>query len=515
MLTSPFRFLAVCAIALVLGAGVGASVPVPTVIYATGSPVPGAGGLGTGIPSGAAFVSFSGYLEDGASDSAFLGRWTSPSGRGAGIFHNGAAVAVTGGVAPTGANDGAKFAAFGQPLLSSAGVAFSATLTGAQVNPRLVDSIWSNTRGPLHPYLRRTDAPPDAPHGLIEKVLSFSLRGDELLALVQYKVGVGGVTQSDRTALIVSSPTRYEMLLRTGRNITLGSGALAVTKIAVFKPAPFSPGHDRSHAPGIAAVQIGLSDGSTMAALVTGPDQVRPISSLTNGTPNTAFGVPAVAAPNVAAVKVTRQHSLSITSANDEVVLDGDPLLGLNAVVSEGDNLTTALKLGAFDDPIVNDSGAYAFTARLAGVNLNAQNNRGVVFGGESAAALMARLGELVPDGEGETRFDVRYQTFLTVALPDGPGAAPLWLARLSGPNVAASNNLALFAKDSARVNRRLLRTGETLQVGLETRTIATFTTLAGGPYPIGGRRVYGEAGTAAALVSFVEGGQALVRISY
>jgi hypothetical protein len=515
MSTAPCRFLPACALALALAWQAPAAVPVQTVIYSTGDAVPGAGDPTTGVPASATFTSFSGYLEDGAGHSTFLGRWTSPTTRGAAIFHNGAPIAVTGGAAPTGADDGAKFAAFGQPLLSSAGVAFPATLTGSRVNQRLLNSIWSNTRGSLHSYLSRTDAPPDAPDGLIEKVLSFSLRGDELLALVQYKVGRGGVTNADRTALIVASPTRYATLLRTGRSITLPTGAPGVTKTTAFNPAPLSPGHDRSHAAGIAAVQISLNDGTTTCALVTGPDQVRLIGSVLGGVTAAAYGFPDAASTRVVAVKVTRPHSSSITSTNDEALLDGDPDLGLNPVLTEGDNLTTALKLGSFDDPIINDSAAYAFIARLTGVNMTPLNNRAVVFGGQSAAAILARLGDLVPDRDGETRFEVRYKTFLAVALPDGPAAEPIWLARLSGPNVAAANNLALFARDDTARARRLLRTGETLQVGSESKTIATFTALAGGPFPIGGRRAYGDAGTIAALVNFVGDGQALVRITY
>jgi hypothetical protein len=248
---------------------------------------------------------------------------------------------------------------------------------------------------------------------------------------------------------------------------------------------------------------------------VTGPEQVRPIPAVLGGVATLAHGFPDVAAPHLVAVKAKLQHSVSITDANDEVLFDGDPELGLNAVVSEGDSLTPALKLGTFDDPIVNDAGAYAFVARLVGVNMTPQNNRGVVFGGQSVAAMLARLGDLVPDRDGETRFDVRYKTFLAVALPDGSAAAPVWLARLSGPNVAAPNDLGLFARDEASVKRRLLRSGDTLQEGAETKTIATFTALAGGPFPIGGRRAYGDAGTIATLVTFVGGGQALVRIEY
>jgi hypothetical protein len=226
-------------------------------------------------------------------------------------------------------------------------------------------------------------------------------------------------------------------------------------------------------------------------------------------------GLPAAGVNSVAGLAAVKKHTGSITNSTDGVILAGDPQSGLTPFTAEGDAAATGLKIGTFDNPIFNDQGAYAFSALLTGVDLNAQNNRALMFSTGAAATMVARLGDLVPDGTGERRYDVHYQAFLALGLPDGAGAGPLWMARLSGPNVAARNNLALFALDAAGVKRRLLRNEDTLDVFGTMKTVATFTALAGGTYPVGGRRAYGTAGTVGVLVSFTDGTTALVRIAY
>jgi hypothetical protein len=456
-------------------------------------------------------------VDDGAGDSAFIGTWTSPTGRGTGLFHNGVAVAVVGGAAPTGAEDGAKFASFGQPLVSVAGVAFSARLVGARVNPRLLNSntIWSNTRdGQIHPYLKRTDAPPDVDGGLIDSVVSFSLRDAELIALVNYTVGRGGVTASTRTALIASSPQRYEKLVRTGDTLNT-TGSPRVVKISAFTPAPLSPGQDRTHADGLAVVQVVCNDQRRVDLACFSATDRRVLAGTDATAVYSTVGLPAAGSNSAVGLGAIKKHTGTITVKNDGVMLFGDPTATLTATVSEGASVGTNLKVGSTDDPIFNDQGAYAFCTLLTGVDLNAQNNRALIFGGASAPAIVARLADLAPDGTGERRFDVHYQKFLALGLPDGAGAGPLWLAQLSGSNVGARNNLGLFASDSAGVKGRLLRTQDSLDVFGTTKMVAAFTALGGGTFPIGGRRAYGTTGTVAVQVTFTDGSFALVRIEY
>jgi len=503
---------------LLAPSGLHGALPVRTVVLATGDDVPGAGVVNSGVPAEAKFVSFSGYVDDGAGNSAYLGTWRSPSGRGTGLFHNGAPVAVVGGAAPTGSADDAKFATLGQPVLSTAGVAFGATLKGPKVHPRLVglNSVWSNAEGTLKPVLTRLSAPPGLPDALIERVLSFSLQETELLALVELKVGRGGVNASSKTALIVSAPGRYQMLVQTGTLVTLQGSPGTVKKIGAFTPSPISPGQDRGHAVGICTAVLTLDEGRTVSVAIYSPTEIRTLVGNAPGTTYASFGQPATSGVSKVIFAAKKRHVGVIFDRNDEVILAGDPQFGLGTVVIEGETFTTGLKYGAFFDPIVNELGTYAFTGLLAGVDLSAANNRGIFHGSDSAAAaLVARLDDLIPDAEGERRDDVHYATFLAMGLPSGGNAAPVWLARLRGTNVAARNNLALFARDSAGLSRRLLRNEDELAVGMEMKKVATFVALQGGNFPVGGRKTIGVAGKASALVTFTDGTMGLLRIAY
>src|SRR5262249_40356592 len=103
--------------------------------YKKGDAVPGVAGAtftGFGVPAG-----------NESSEVAFLGKWTSPSGSGTGIFAGGALVAKVGDAAGGGTIKSVK-----DPVIDEAGhVAFPVKLTGGGIGAANDTAVMSNAPG--------------------------------------------------------------------------------------------------------------------------------------------------------------------------------------------------------------------------------------------------------------------------------------------------------------------------------------------------------------------------------
>ena len=112
---------------------------------------------------------------------------------------------------------------------------------------------------------------------------------------------------------------------------------------------------------------------------------------------------------------------------------------------------------------MVNDRSATAFTATLAGAGVTVKNKSGLWWGQPSSFALVTRLGTRAPDADGIPS-TARFGKFISLALPNGPAGAPVFVARVSGPEVTAKTNTGLWAVDTAGHLRQLLRTGDLVE---------------------------------------------------
>jgi hypothetical protein len=164
----------------------------------------------------------------------------------------------------------------------------------------------------------------------------------------------------------------------------------------------------------------------------------------------------------------------------------------------------------SFLDPVINDAGNIAFLATLRGRGVDDRNDMALFSGPANEPVLIARLGGAVPDEDGATTAAV-WSKFVSSALPSGPGAAPIFLAKTRGGDTNANNNLGLWAVDSQGTLRRLLRTGTALSDGGPLFTGFKLLNAASGAYGV--TRSFNTSGSVALVATFADATQALLRV--
>lgn len=98
-------------------------------------------------------------------------------------------------------------------------------------------------------------------------------------------------------------------------------------------------------------------------------------------------------------------------------------------------------------------------------------------WGAPDALILLARVGGPAPDRDGLTVSQRIWRRFTSVALPNGRGAGPVFLARLSG-DVTGREDDGCWSIDSAGKLRELIRTGDFLTVSGQTRRLSKIALL-------------------------------------
>jgi hypothetical protein len=146
----------------------------------------------------------------------------------------------------------------------------------------------------------------------------------------------------------------------------------------------------------------------------------------------------------------------------------------------------------------------------VSGQGARGANRTGLWFSsGADPLRLIARGGESAPGGGHWASFD-------SLALPDGAESAPVFTATLAvegGAGITKSNRRGLWAVDSAGTVRLLLRAGQTYTVNGSARVVKTFVALAPSADSLGAARGFDEAGNVTALVTFIDGTQAVLAI--
>jgi hypothetical protein len=172
--------------------------------------------------------------------------------------------------------------------------------------------------------------------------------------------------------------------------------------------------------------------------------------------------------------------------------------------------IPTGPRYAGFFDPFVNEAGHVAFLATLQGAGVNSANEMALFSGPANDPQLIARLGDPVPDESGATTTAV-WSKLITSALPSGPGAGPVFLAKTSGGDTNTENKLGLWAVDSQGTVRRLLRTGDALTSGGSPITSLKLLTAANGAFGV--TRSFNGSGSVALVATFEDGTQALLRV--
>jgi hypothetical protein len=436
------------------------------------------------------------------------------------IFTQGAAggtslPAVQKGTAPDVA--GAKFASFSDPVIAPNGrYAFAAKISGA---PKAnANGVWTDLSGSLKNALQQGLPVPGLPTANVAGVMSLSVRNNQLLALLK----VSGPKSMSTVLLGLSTANAGTVLLRTGQAVTVNGTASTIKSITVLSPAAASPGDGRWQGDANTVARVTLADKRTVIYAINTGGGLTPLlfseqdaSAVVAGAAWKTFGLPAIgtAGSKYAALGTLAPKSGAVTNANDTALVYSATGAGFTAFAKEGaapnDPSLNTLTYSAFSDPLVNANGDVAFVATLKGSHVGKTNNRAVLFGPPAGTlGKVARTGDPATDAAGQPGTPV-WSAFKATALSGGTDGAPIFLATLSGGGINGKNNLGVWAVDSRGDVRRLLRTGDKLgdQVVSKITLLNTVSTA------FAAARSFNATGTIAALVTFTDKTQALLKI--
>lgn len=409
--------------------------------------------------------------------------------------------AVQGDAAPGVTN--AKFASFSDPLIAPNGqYAFAAKVTGAPVTQ--ASGVWTNLGGTLHLALQTGKPIPGLTENLVS-VMSLSLVNGQLLALVK----VVAPATSNVALVAIDAANNGTLVRRTGQTVNQNGVQSTITKLSVLTPPKTSPGDGRWHGAGITVVKATLADKRTAifhstqnpGELVTGGPNFNPKS----------FGLPGISAGGIRfATVLTQNVGGAVTAANDTLLVRYSPnSLAYETVAAEGGTPANASFNGtsfvSFSDPIIDTTNRALFLATIKGTGVTTANSKVLFHGVPGSHTLIARTGSAATDSTGATGTPL-WSSITNFALPNG---RPLFVAKLAGAGITAKNNLGVWGVDSLGAVRRILRTGDVLG----TQTVKSFTLLKAVSGASTAARSYNNTGSVAALVSFTDGKQALVKL--
>lgn len=181
----------------------------------------------------------------------------------------------------------------------------------------------------------------------------------------------------------------------------------------------------------------------------------------------TGFGVPSINDNGQAAFT----GKWSSDAGPGSGIFVGDPAVLL---VKAGDSAGGGLSYASFSDPVLNEAGRVAFTAKLAGPRVTASNDTALFTNGVTGSLIMvAREGQVM---------DVADNAKLgSVASFSLEGAEVLFVADLKGgkPLVTSANNRGLYRCDGMGTVSPVLRTGVGAgSLGLGSGTLKAFSAL-------------------------------------
>lgn len=425
--------------------------------------------------------------------------------------------AVQAGAAPEVAN--AKFKTFLDPVISQTGrIAFIAKLSGVKSSE--ATGVWTTVfdnavrkalqQGTPVPGLNDNDV-------LVKSISSISLRGSELVSLI--KVSGAGVTKANDTILLGQNTTAANgtVLLRTGQDLSAGGETSQIKSITVLSPAKGSTGQGRWQTSSRVVASVTLADKRTVLVNVTTGGTITPLfytnqdaAPIMPGAKWKTFGLPATENSlfNSYAAIGTLQAGSGVTPSADTFIICNNGLGTIKVAAEDGaaNGTSDGAKFAAFSDPLVNTNAQVAFLATLKGGKVKSSNKSGIFFGAPAAASLLARQGDPAPDGAAAVGTTPVWKSFLSLALPNGSGAGPVFLAKVGGAGVNAKNSVGLWGVSSFGYLQELLRTGDFL----DGRTVSNMTLLQALPGTSGATRNFNGNGCIGVLLSFKGGGQAI-----
>ncbi len=434
-----------------------------------------AGGSVSGEVAGTVFRTFGVPSINDSGVLAFLANLSTPSGATSAVLAGAPAVVVARrGGTQTGIA-GATFASFGDPLLNGAGqVAFLGKVSGAALTQD--EGIWSNRSGALALVAREGAEPPGVSGGAWKNFSSVVLTNEVLAFTASLVLGTGGVSSADDVGLWICDHTSTTLALREGQSLTLASGVRQVKSFIALTTGSIGVGH--GYRPGVASIvaRVSFTD-ATQSVLALTPAGFTELASGGGAAPGYAagaqfgtFGVPGSTASGEVFQSTMQIGTGDVTIANNAAIFlrDGAELVRSFVKGESAAAADVAAVFRSFKDPVATADRRVAVFAFFKGGAVTTLDDTGIWWRtGTSAPSLAAREGGVAP-GAGVGRF----QSFLSLALPEGANGAPLFVARLAG--VLPANDLGLWGVDSTGATRLLLREGQ----ALAGKTALSFTTI-------------------------------------
>ena len=469
-----------------------------SILGAKGSPVPGAGTLGSGVPADATLRVFgmpsindAGHLAVTSTYSSGAGvrqviLGPSPDGQTAVQIGSGDPVPDTGGTR----SSNLQFVSFQDVLLNDAdAIAFIGTVRGTGiVRSRNDRGIWTNAGdGQLRQVAREGDvaAGLSVRFDAITSVALSATFADETtrlanpagrtdIAFVARLAGVGVTLANDEGVWIHESTSSTDgslrLVLRKGQSLALRNGAPKRVKSFIALAAnDGTQGHGRGAVPAGVAARVIFTDNTQALVRVAADGVIADVAVTGDAIADGSAGLVrfGVAAQN------TRGDTLSSAllsgRSKNSALLFASPSFGASVAVREedaADGITDGF-FSSFKSGAVNDDQSAAFIATAAGRNVSAANNDGIWFAPAAATpVLIAREGTQPPgiaDG-------ARWEIFRSLVLPDG-ARGPVFVADVMVPaigrpnpaRISAANDTGVWAVDSNGVLRLIVREGDVL----------------------------------------------------
>lgn len=495
-----------------------------TVLAKKGAAVPGAGVSGSGIPSDATLrVLGVPSINDGG-DLALTATYSSGAATRQVIIGpnaNDETAVLVGAGDPVPSATGAlqtqlAFTGFADVLLNDAdAVAFIGNVRGlgaaaSTVTARNDRGIWTNAgAGQLRQVAREYDAAAglNLRYSVFTSVALSSkfVRGEDAtertnVAFTAKLVGTGVVAANDEALWVYevtsAGDATTRLLLRKGQNISLrGAAAKRIRGIVALAPIDGAAGHGRGSAAAGVVARLEFSDATQAVVNVGGDGVVTPVAITGDIVPDTdarlvRFGLPVQNDLGDAII------SASLTSRTNNAALIFAPFGGDESIVARQGDLVNDIDDAAFSSfkvGVVNSAQNFAFIGKAIGRGVNANNDDGLWYFGQSgenpgtgAPVLVAREGQQAAG----TAAGAKWEAFRSIALPDGSNG-PIFLADLvvplaGAPNparVTASNDTGVWAVDSNGVLRLIVREGDIFPgTSLTIRAIAILGNVAGSP---------------------------------
>jgi hypothetical protein len=499
---------------------------VKRVIFATGEAVPGAAAPESKIPAGATWAelgypSVLGILEHDAI-AGFLGAFSTPGGKGSGIFTGTLAAPVAHTTTGEEATDsagvsmaGVVFKSFKEPVFATADeFAFLATVRGVGVSSQNGTGIWARNSGGLYEVARQgAQVPNDAG-------ISFAAFGPMLMPAADRLYfqailkGRGVVKTNDSSLWFWSKTAGLQLVQREGTASPSAEITPTVKSFRALDIVAGSPGHGRyagTFVPGL----LTLADKTQLAVAFDGAN-ILP-SKMATGfevEPDVAvsrIGFPSLFAADSLSARAEIETGTGVEATRSPVILrETGPIVRAGAAAPG----VIGASFVDFGDPVteigVDGTRTDLFPARLAGNQVKKGSDESIWLASGAVAPaliLVAREGDLAPSSDGAL-----FKKFISISLMRERG--PLFTASLAGgsPPVKNGTDEGLWGTDFSGSLRLLLREGGTVA----GKVVKRFEVLSAIPGSAAQQRSWSKEGSAKVLVrcSYTDGTRSIVELT-